>query len=173
MAVLLLSVGVICDTGSSPVMSVGAKGSGLRVTEVDGSPDVFNARQLKFPNGSLANSVGSVTYTPVAAYKKYVALLSQSGTSAPTATVFENSLGETVVWTRDGVGTYTGTLAGAFPAEKVFAVAYAQDVQNAAGFISITPNSPNEVSLVTLALDGSTGGDDFLSNTPIEIRVYP
>ena len=64
MAVLLLSVGVICDTGSSPVMSVGGAGSGLRVTEVDGSPDVFNARQLKFPNGTLSNLSGAVTFTP-------------------------------------------------------------------------------------------------------------
>lgn len=50
--------------------------------------------------------------------KKYVALLTQTGTSNPVATVLENSLGGTVVWTRDALGVYLGTLVGAFPANK-------------------------------------------------------
>jgi hypothetical protein len=47
-------------------------------------------------------------------YLVYTALLSQSGTNAPVATVLENTLGGTVVWTRVGAGDYFGTLAGAF-----------------------------------------------------------
>jgi len=54
------------------------------------------------------------------AVKTYRALVSQSGTAAPTATVLENSLGGTVVWARGSAGTYTGTLTGAFTSAKTF-----------------------------------------------------
>jgi len=55
-----------------------------------------------------------------AGYLKYVALLTQSGTSAPTATVLENTLGGTVVWSYLSVGQYVGTLTGAFVENKFF-----------------------------------------------------
>jgi hypothetical protein len=51
-------------------------------------------------------------------YLVYTALLSQDGTDAPVATVLQNTLGGTVVWTRTGVGDYTGTLAGVFTSGK-------------------------------------------------------
>lgn len=53
-------------------------------------------------------------------YKVYTALLTQSGTDAPVATVLQNTLGGTVVWTRDDVGIYTATLALAFTTNKTF-----------------------------------------------------
>jgi len=46
--------------------------------------------------------------------KEYSIVLSQIGTAAPTAQVFRNTLGGTVVWARASAGSYTGTLAGAF-----------------------------------------------------------
>ena len=42
-----------------------------------------------------------------AEYLVYTALISQSGTDAPTATVLENTLGGTVVWTYNDVGNYS------------------------------------------------------------------
>jgi hypothetical protein len=47
-------------------------------------------------------------------YKVYTAVLTQSGTNAPTANVLENTLGGTVILARVGVGEYTATLNGAF-----------------------------------------------------------
>lgn len=58
--------------------------------------------------------------TATTGYKVYRASLTQSGTSAPVATVFENTLGGTVVWTRNAVGDYRATLAGAFPLTTTF-----------------------------------------------------
>ncbi len=52
-------------------------------------------------------------------YKEYVALLSQSGTSAPVATVLQNELGEVPVFSRDGTGEYYLTTTGdVFTANK-------------------------------------------------------
>ncbi len=59
-------------------------------------------------------------YAPVSTVKVYRALLTQSSTDAPVATVLENSLGATLVWAYVASGRYTATLAGAFPANKVF-----------------------------------------------------
>ena len=52
--------------------------------------------------------------------KMYLALLTQSGTDAPVATVLQNTLGGTVVWTRAGVDSYRGTLSNAFTENKTF-----------------------------------------------------
>lgn len=63
----------------------------------------------------LIDTIFSMASTPD--YKIYRALLTQTGTDAPVATVLENTLGD-IVWTRSGVGHYIGVLAGAFTANK-------------------------------------------------------
>lgn len=66
------------------------------------------------PNGVLDLGLG---------VKVYRALLTQTNTDAPVATVLENTLGGEVVWTRGNLGTYAGTLANAFTADKTFVTA--------------------------------------------------
>lgn len=52
--------------------------------------------------------------------KIYAAAFTQSSGSAPTiVTLFANQLSAAIVWTRQSTGTYIGTLAGAFLANKV------------------------------------------------------
>lgn len=96
--------------------------------------------------------------------KVYRALLTQSGTNAPVATVLENTLGGTPVWSRSGNGNYRITLAGAFPsASKVHWLAGAD-----------TANFPCQLSWQNanqLAL--SADSDGSLQNTPVQILVYP
>lgn len=49
---------------------------------------------------------------------KYIGILEQTGTSAPTETkVYLNTIGE-IIWTRAGVGSYLGTLEDAFPEDR-------------------------------------------------------
>lgn len=52
--------------------------------------------------------------------KVYRATLTQAGTAAPVAVVHLNTLGGTVVWTRNSAGNYTGTLSGAFITDKTW-----------------------------------------------------
>jgi hypothetical protein len=115
---------------------------------------------------STVKYVDGAELTP---YLKYVALLSQSGTSAPTATVLENTLGGTVVWTRNDVGDYTGTLAGAFSPNKTAILIGNNSGQNAQ--VAVFRNNTSTVSCVSSSSDFSLA-DDILSHT-IEIRVYP
>ena len=50
-------------------------------------------------------------------YKVYVALLTQTGTNPPVATVLENTIGN-IVWSYDGIGRYTATLQDGFTVGK-------------------------------------------------------
>lgn len=117
------------------------------------------------------SSTGLIEKKPVA-YKVYTALISQSGTSAPTATILENTLGGTIVWTRTTTGQYVGTLSGAFTINKTWVVA--QDVSALGGNSKTTirtTGSTNTIDLITS--DASSSAiDGALSTTPIEIRVY-
>jgi len=101
--------------------------------------------------------------TAIGNYKKYVALLSQSGTNAPTATVLENTLGGTIVWTRNSTGLYTGTLAGVFTANKTWTSITSTATGTVTGAVS---TSVDTVAVATSSLDSA------LTNSAIEIRVY-
>ena len=108
-------------------------------------------------------------------YLKYVALLTQNGTAAPVATVLENTLGGTVVWTREVAGMYRGTLAGAFPEHKVAVITTDNMAAVGDGPTAIKAGSQeggnNYVFLQTF--DAWVNADGLVVYTPIEVRVYP
>lgn len=97
--------------------------------------------------------------------KVYRANLTQASTDPPTATVLENSLGGTVVWTRDSAGIYTGTLAGAFLATKTHILTQVKAAEE--GIFNELWRSTDD----TLAV--ITAGDDFLANWSVQVLVYP
>lgn len=105
-----------------------------------------------------------------APYLKYVALLSQADTDAPVATVLENTLGGAVVWTRDDEGTFIGTLAGAFTANKSICLTMLNSDMSASYFATYEFANVNE--LTVRCYDSAFSLADNLGCT-IEIRVYP
>lgn len=109
--------------------------------------------------------------SPVASlgYKEYIALLTQTGTNAPTVTVLKNTLGGTVVWTRNGIGDYIGTLASAFPLDKTW-ISSSGISGSATTIGQFYKDSVNNVGFLTY--DG-VASDDLLYYTSVEIRVYP
>jgi hypothetical protein len=109
--------------------------------------------------------------------KMYTALLSQSGTDAPVATVLMNTLGGTVVWARTGVGVYTATLAGAFTENKTFLpnVSILSDGGIPTGSIVVSRFSPNIIKLESFnnAGDPEEIGIYLLNPFSIQIIVFP
>jgi len=101
-------------------------------------------------------------------YKVYTALMTQTGTDAPTATVLENTLGGTVVWAYVSQGSYTATLTGAFTLNKtvIFNNATIGDT-----ILTTVRNNTNAISVVSRGITGATL-NGALQNTSIEIRVY-
>ena len=116
------------------------------------------------PHGTNTTQIATTAFVQASKpYKVYTALLNQSGTNAPVATVLENTLGGTVVWTRNSTGLYTGTLAGVFTANKTWTSITSTATGTVTGAVSI---SVDAVMVATSFLDSA------LSNSAIEIRVY-
>lgn len=105
-------------------------------------------------------------------YLVYTALLTQSGTDAPVATVLENTLGGTVVWSYGGAGLYTATLAGVFTANKTAVFISSSDVEGNPYSFAAKSQTEDTVSVTIVFTDG-VPSNDVLNNTSIEIRVYP
>tara|TARA_R110000868_G_scaffold169953_4_gene405056 strand:+ start:788 stop:1186 length:399 start_codon:yes stop_codon:yes gene_type:complete len=104
----------------------------------------------------------------------YVALLTQTGTNAPVATVLQNTLGGTVVWTRNAEGDYRGTLSGVFTANKTWLLANVNNNNDIA--VSSLPSSFLRTSNDVVSLQTANGADlidSVLSSTSIQILVYP
>jgi len=114
--------------------------------------------------GSVSAQTDLTTAFGTQGIKRYFALLTQVGTANPTATVLENSLGGTVVWTRDEGGIYFGTLAGVFTSAKTWT---SPPSVNVVSPIKVYRSSDNVVTVET------NSADDILNDTAIEILVYP
>jgi len=115
-------------------------------------------------------------------YKVYVALLNQSGTSAPTATVLQNDLGFTPTYARTDAGIYTINSSAHFTSGKTWVHVDNPFIDWTAGTgYSVTSNafwtSTSVLGLDVLETAGGTGvdtdSDKGLVNTAIEIRIYP
>lgn len=116
--------------------------------------------------------------------KVYRALLTQTGTDDPVATVLENTLGGDVVWTYNAEGTYIGTLADAFSTSTVVqcsgVIIYAGILY---GFIGSEQIDSDSVQVMTFAPgngpEESQGAvvylpsNSLLINQPIQILVRP
>lgn len=96
-------------------------------------------------------------------YKVYTALLSQSGTDAPVAIVLENTLGDIIFNSLDGINN-TIQSNNLFTENKTYVyIGNANDP-------TFNPQKTIDNSS-TISFTVSTSGDAML-NTPIEIRVY-
>ena len=103
-------------------------------------------------------------------YTKYVALITQSSTSAPTVIELENTIGP-IVWARISTGVYEGTLTGAFTANKT----YTTLSQVATNSIALAYRKTDDIiKIETTNLHSPTAAhqDTHLSNNTLEIRVY-
>ncbi len=104
------------------------------------------------------------------AVKVYRALLVQSGTNNPTTEILENTLGGTLVWVRNDVGEYVGSLTGAFPSQAKTAIICGQETF---GQISGEWNNANNVTVTTVDITTLSKADDYLDHTFVQILVYP
>jgi hypothetical protein len=102
-------------------------------------------------------------------YERYIALISQSSTSDPTVIELENTIGP-IIWTRKATGEYSGTLLGAFTANKT----YATISQTLADSIVMISTTDNDINIITTNLHSpiAVAHDGHLNNNTLEIRVY-
>lgn len=103
-------------------------------------------------------------------YDNYVALLTQTSTNAPIATVIKNDLTAAIVWTRVSAGEYNGTLVGAFIANKTVITLGSFNSSWDAKVKAYRLNN----DVIVLKTGDSTDfiDDDVITNLPIDIKVY-
>lgn len=109
-----------------------------------------------------------------AAYKTYVALVTQTGTAAPAATVLENTLAGAPAWSRVTQGQYRLTLAGAFGAAKT--AVFITGVNQSDGAAPVNFHTwGGEGNFITLTVLDSTQMGAALDewSASVEVRVYP
>lgn len=111
-------------------------------------------------------------------YKSYVALLTQTSTNAPVVTVLENTLGGNLTSVYNNTGNYSLTSSGLFTLNKTLCFigsANDGDYGSQSYIASIRPKDVNEIILDTWTISGGSPmpSDASMSNTSIEIRVYP
>ena len=140
-------------------------------TEI-GEIDGVEPTDLQDAFDKLTTATANFNGGGTAPYKVYTALLTQSGTDAPVATVLENTLGQNVIWTRVDIGDYKGTLPDV-DVNKIF-VSISDKMEETVNFVKIRGVIGEELRLQTVFLDSGSlaTADSLMTNTPIEIRVY-
>jgi len=106
--------------------------------------------------------------------KVYKALLTQTGTSAPVATVLVNTLGGTPSWTYGAVGSYRFEIGNTIAPDLSKVAVY---INNTYGegytFCAYTDTGLENRVSVYITNNSDVGADNVLSNTSITIEVYP
>ena len=122
---------------------------------------------------TLATTEGIADTEP----KVYVALLSQTGTDAPVATVLKNTLGGEVVWDYFGVGSYSGTLVGAFTENKTVSPSSNKiiegDVDTYLVQASIYRSTNDYITFQCYDMVADDGINGVLNSFLVEVLVYP
>jgi hypothetical protein len=142
--------------------------SSTGVTVFDGVSNVSitNSSGITVTESNVTYQNGIKTYNNVT-YKKYIALLKQTGTNPPTATIIDNTLSGEIIWTYNGAGNYTGTLTNEFTQYKT--TIYHNNT--AQGFTYVNWQNEDEIDVETWNTSG-TSANGLLDYMTIEIRVY-
>jgi hypothetical protein len=136
-------------------------GDGLRALVVGDGLTVEN-NGIATTNLTVTNTLnGRAVSDILPTYTKYIALISQSSTSAPTVIELENTIGP-IIWTRVSAGIYEGTLTGVFTVNKTYVMISQLDITTMVGAYAKT---------IDIIQVDTTNDTDLFKNT-LEIRVY-
>ena len=122
----------------------------------------------------LQNENGSNAIMP---YISYQALLTQSATGAPVATVVLNQLGATMTWARTSAGLYTVTAGSAVFTSGKTVIKMSMPLIGLVNYI-VVPTSTSIITLTTIlnsviaTVLTATATDALLTGILFEIIVY-
>jgi hypothetical protein len=111
--------------------------------------------------------------TDGAGVKVYEALLTQTGTDVPTATIGKNTIGTiNLLYISDGTYNIQST-SGLFTVGKTFVYVGQSTDLNDLNFIQAVPQDEESIHLITKVLSTLARTNGILQNTPIKIVIYP
>lgn len=173
-----ISANMTTDTGSTTkvptVVAVEAKLSALTKSSV-GLANVDNTSDVNKP---ISNAQAALITALIP--KRFVAYINQTFPNPPVATVLINTLGGTPVFTKTATGSFVMTLAGAFPAGKVFIRnGIDRPIINFSNtsikIVQVYRSSDNTITFLTWAgvIGSGVLSDTVLSDFDLTIEVYP
>jgi hypothetical protein len=121
----------------------------------------------------LDDSTAAIRNDLTRPYKVYCALLTQTGTNAPSATILENTTGFTFTFSRTNVGTYFATASGTVnDAHHIVVGIFSPPVNLTPVFIRSSNYGATALRFDTYQMSDQTHVDGYLFQTFIEIRLY-
>ena len=130
------------------------------------------------PNITIAESSNEITISGTPAqglgYTEYVSKIDQLGTNDPTETVLSNNTGNSLTWTRLGVGTYGAQWAT--PTAPLYVVLdIGQQFKASPKIVEVVAHTDTNFIIEVFDISAATPQlvDDQLLNTPVKIRIYP
>lgn len=104
--------------------------------------------------------------------KTYKAILNQAGTAAPTVTtLILNELSAAIVWAYTSTGVYTGTLVGAFTADKTW-WNFSLVGDPTGKIVRLARTSADVLTLSVFAADGTTPAE-LVGSLNLLVEVHP
>lgn len=158
--------------------------AGVKITDLTplataASDDLLYIVDVSDTTQSPQGTSKSIELGNIRPYKVYTALLTQSGNiNPPTAIELENTLGFTPTFSRGSEGGYLIESSSGFTINKTFLLigsCYENGDPasfNGFGIAQVIDSSTINLSTARFTTDGLEVRDSWLSNTPIEIRVY-
>jgi len=132
---------------------------GFKICIKSATIDITNGNRTDNPISCATNSI----MTP-----QYAILISQTGTADPTVDEQNNSLGA-IVWTRQGVGLYAGTLTGAFT-EPMLLLCGTNNTNDPDTVVILTRSTDDEIIVETY--QASSPADAKLNDFPIGVFKF-
>ena len=120
---------------------------------------------------AISDAINFNTGEATPQYKVYTALLTQSGTSNPTATVLENTLGQTITWSYNGVGVYSSSDITTATQNNLYIQFSHRIASKIASAHEHNTGGASRVNILQIEADLITPVDS-LEKGYIEIRVY-
>lgn len=118
-----------------------------------------------------------MSYLPIP-YKSYQTILTQTGTSAPSASDKFNDLLATMTWARTSAGLYTVTAGSAVFTTNKTVIVLSNPITSLVSYI-VVPTSTTVItfssvlSSVVATVLTATLTDALITNLLVEVRVYP
>jgi hypothetical protein len=140
---------------------------------VDSSTVVYDGTTSGLAATDVQAAIDEVVSDTTLDHAVYRARLTQTGTSAPVATILGSNTIGNIVWTRTDAGTYRGTLAGSFNDDTVIIIG-SNTLSVDSAFVAYPTTNYIEIKTyyVNLGANSFQEQDECLYNTFIEIRNY-
>lgn len=110
-------------------------------------------------------------------YRSYQAIVSQTGTSAPSAVQMLNELGATMTWARTSAGLYTLTAGSAVLTANKTVIILSNPVTGLVSY-TVVVTSTTVITLLSILASviatvlTAVATDALLTNLLVEVRVY-